>query len=482
MDVLANYKPQDVFKYFENICSIPHGSGKTDGIVEYLLKFAADRGLESYRDNANNVIIRKNGSSGYENADILILQGHHDMVCEKVDGLEFDFEKDGIAPVVDGDWIRTNGTTLGGDNGIAVAMILAILDDNTLPHPPIEALITADEEIGMLGAFAFDCSQLTGHKLINLDSEFEGILMCSCAGGANARSKLPVARENVTGKIVDIWIKGLSGGHSGVEIDKGRANSNVLLARLFHELVKKVNFRIVAMEGGSRETAIAAASNAKVVVDAAKADALCAAVKELGAKYGKEYAAAEPNMTVTAVVGDVQTVSALTAKSTELVHMALVAIPDSVQTMCMDIPGLVQTSTNFGLLKLTDEELTFTNTVRSSITPQKEWIVDKISAIVKLAGGKTEIDGNYPGWAYNPNSVVKDTILAAYEKLFGKQAKVDAVHAGIECGLFADSIPNLDCVSIGPDMGDVHTPREHLSISSTERTYELLKMVLALSK
>lgn len=482
MDVLANYKPQDVFKYFENICSIPHGSGKTDGIVEYLLKFAADRGLESYRDNANNVIIRKKGSSGYENTDVLILQGHHDMVCEKVDGLDFDFEKDSIVPVVDGDWIRTNGTTLGGDNGIAVAMILAILDDNTLPHPPIEALITADEEIGMLGAFAFDCSQLTGHKLINLDSEFEGILMCSCAGGANARSKLPVTRENVAGKIVDIRIKGLSGGHSGVEIDKGRANSNVLLARLFHELAKKVNFRIVTMEGGSRETAIAAASNAKVVVDAAKADALCAAIKELGAEYGKEYAATEPNMTVTVVAGDVQTVSALTAKSTELVHMALVAIPDSVQTMCMDIPGLVQTSTNFGLLKLTDEELTFTNTVRSSITPQKEWIVDKISAIVKLAGGKTEIDGNYPGWAYNPNSVVKDTILAAYEKLFGKQAKVDAVHAGIECGLFADSIPNLDCVSIGPDMGDVHTPREHLSISSTERTYELLKMVLALSK
>jgi dipeptidase D len=267
-----------------------------------------------------------------------------------------------------------------------------------------------------------------------------------------------------------------------VEIDKCRANSNVLMGRLLHEVAPFADYRIVALEGGSRETAIAAASTVTVAVKAAEAEAFCAAVKKLGIGYAKEYATTEPNMTIEVVASKEQTISALTGKSTELVHTVLVALPDSVQAMSVDMPGLVQTSTNFGLLKLNDDELTFANTIRSSITAQKEWIAEKIAAIVTMAGGTTAMDGNYPGWAYNPHSIVKDTILAAYEKLFGKQATVEAVHAGVECGLFADSIPNLDCVSIGPDMGDVHTPREHLSISSTERTYELLKQILADSK
>lgn len=482
MGVLTNYEPKNVFAYFEKICSIPRGSGNTDAIADYLVQFAKDRDLDSYRDAANNIIIRKKGSAGYENADTIILQGHHDMVCEKDQDLDFDFTKDAIVPVVDGDWIRTNGTTLGGDNGIAVAMMLAILDDDTLPHPPIEALITADEEAGMLGAFALDCSQLTGHKLINLDSEYEGVLMCSCAGGVNARSVIPVAREAITGCVVKIQIKDLTSGHSGVEIDKGRANSNALMGRLLHELAKKHDFRIMEMEGGSRDTAIAAATSAQIVTDTDTVDALCATVNALGAGYTKEYATAEPNMSISVTVGRVQSVTALSAKSTEMVHTVLVALPDSVQAMSVDMPGLVQTSTNFGVLKLEGNELKFSNTIRSAITAQKVWIVDKIAAIVKLAGGKTFTDGNYPGWAYNPNSVLKDTILEVYKKQTGKDAAVEAVHAGIECGLFADSIPNLDCVSIGPDMGDVHTPREHLSISSSARTYELLKAVLAASK
>lgn len=482
MGVLTHYEPRDVFSYFEKLCSIPRGSGNTDAVATYLVDFAKEHGLDSYRDAANNVIIRKGGSPGYENADIVILQGHHDMVCEKEDGLDFDFTKDAIQPIVDGDWIRAKGTTLGGDNGIAVAMILAILADDTLPHPPIEALITADEEIGMLGAFALDCSQLKGHKLINLDSEYEGVLMCSCAGGVNVRSTVPVAREAITGTVVDISIKGLTSGHSGVEIDKGRANSNVLMGRLLCELAAKVSFRIVALEGGTRDTAIAAAAVAQVLVEPSKADALCSAVKALGEQYASEYATAEPDMTVAVTISKTDSNYALTAASTEKVCGVLVALPDSVQVMSIDMPGLVQTSTNFGLLKLTENALTFSNTIRSSITAQKEWIVEKITAIVKLAGGTTITDGNYPGWAYNPHSIVKDTILSAYKKLFEKDAAVEAVHAGIECGLFADSIPHLDCVSIGPDMSDVHTPREHLSIASSQRTYELLKFVLAESK
>lgn len=481
MGILTNCNPKSVFKFFEEICSIPHGSGNTDAIASYLIEFADDHGFKSYRDAANNVVIRKPASAGYENSDTIILQGHHDMVCEKDECLSFNFETDPIVPVVDGDWIRTNGTTLGGDNGIAVAMILAILDDDTLAHPPIEAVITADEEIGLIGAFAFDCSKLTGHKLINLDSESEGVLMCSCAGGVNVHSTIPVERELRTGRIIDIKIRGLNSGHSGAEIDKGRANSNVLVGRILNSIsAEPVN--IVKMEGGTRETAIAAVAALKLAVQPERTDKVKTLIDSAAEVFKKEYATTEPNMAIDVVVGDVETASVLSTASTKLVSSVILALPDSVQEMSADIPGLVQTSSNFGILKLNENDLYISNTVRSSMTTQKEWIVSQINAIVTLAGGKCETQGNYPGWAYNPNSVVKDTIIACWEKLSGSKATVEAIHAGVECGLFADSIPDLDCVSIGPTMADVHTPREHLSIASTERTYELLKLVLAESK
>ena len=333
MSVLANYEPKNVFSYFEKLCTIPRGSGNTDGIASYLVSFAEEHGLENYRDAANNVIIRKPASAGYENADTIILQGHHDVVCEKEDGLDFDFTKDAIQPVVDGDWIRAKGTTLGGDNGIAVAMILAILSDDSLAHPPIEALITADEEIGMLGAFALDCSQLKGHKLINLDSEYEGVLMCSCAGGVNVRSTIPVARERITGAVIDIAVKGLTSSHSGVEIDKGRANANVLIGRMLCELAAKENFRLAAQEGGSRETAIAASGSAQIVVEPCKAAEVCEIVQKLGAQYADEYATAEPNMQISALAGETRTVDVLTTAGTEKVWQLLVSLPDSVQAM-----------------------------------------------------------------------------------------------------------------------------------------------------
>lgn len=306
--------------------------------------------------------------------------------------------------------------------------------------------------------------------------------MCSCAGGVNVRSKIPVARESANGAILNITIKGLVSGHSGVEIDKGRANANSLMGRLLCELAAKEDYRLATLDGGSRDTAIAASATAQIVVEDTKAAAVCDIIKALGVQYASEYATAEPNMAVDATCMKTGAISALTAGSTEKVYSVLVALPDSVQAMSVDMSGLVQTSTNFGVMKLEENELTFSNTIRSSITAQKWWIVEKITGIVKLAGGVTVTDGNYPGWAYNPHSVVKDTILAAYKKLFHADATVEAVHAGIECGLFADSIPHLDCVSIGPTMADVHTPREHLSISSSERTFRLLKEVLAQSK
>lgn len=482
MGVLNGLEPRAVFSYFETICGIPHGSGNTGQIADYLVKFAQERGLGWYRDSANNVVITKPASPGYEDADTVILQAHTDMVCEKDPGVEFDFTKDAISLIVEDDILRADGTTLGADDGISVAMILALLDDASLRHPKLEALLTSDEEIGMVGAFAFDCSHLTGHKLINLDSEYEGVLMCSCAGGANAYSTIPVDREEVKLQLVELSIGGLASGHSGVEIDKGRANSNVLMGRLLGTLSEKVPCRLVKLEGGSRETAIAAAATALIGVPEVSAAEAVEIAMACGAVYAREYAAAEPGLCVNAKATEVDTVKALSLESTARVIRVLLALPDSVQAMSMDMPGLVQTSINFGVLQLREDELYCANTVRSSMTTQKMWILDKVKAVVELAGGKTEITGSYPGWSYNPNSVVKDTILRAYKSLFGKEATVEAVHAGIECGLFADSIPNLDCVSIGPNMADVHTPREHVSISSTRRTYELLREVLAQSR
>lgn len=481
MGVLSHLEPQNLFAYFETICGIPHGSGNTGAIVDYCVRFAEERGLTWYRDKADNLLIRKPASPGYEQAETIILQGHTDMVCEKDPGVDFDFQKDGIRLVVEGDTLRADGTTLGGDNGIAVAMCLAILDSRDLPHPPLEVLLTADEEIGMLGAFAFDGSQLTGHRLINLDSEYEGVLMCSCAGGANAYSKLPVRREELALTQVELEISGLTSGHSGVEIDKGRGNSNILMGRMLQGLMHKAPFQLIHLEGGSRETAIASKTTAVLGVNG-DASALLAEAGRWAEILKKEYAATEPSMTVSAKAGPAANAAALTAADTEKVLKVLLALPDSVQAMSADMPGLVQTSLNFGILRLDEGELFLANTVRSSMTTQKEWILERVAAIVTLAGGTTEFSGSYPGWSYNPSSVVKDTILQVYQDLFGKEATVEAVHAGIECGLFADSIPDLDCVSIGPEMADVHTPREHLSISSSARTYQLLCEVLKRSR
>lgn len=482
MNGLTGLQPQRVFQFFESICRIPHGSGNVSALVDYCVQFAEEQGLSWTRDSSNNLVIRKSGSIGYENSDVLILQGHTDMVCEKDTGVEFDFEKDSIVPFVDGDWIRANGTTLGGDNGIAIAMCLALLEDNSLEHPPLEVLFTSDEEVGMLGAFAFDCRNLSGHKLINLDSEREGVLMCSCAGGANVHSIVPIQRESKSLPQITLEISGLKSGHSGVEIDKGRANANVLMTRVLNAIAEKTSCQLAELNGGTRETAIAPKSKAILFVPANEIDMVLHIAASIGESLKKEYASTEPDLTVATEVRPEKEALILTVPCTKRVVQLLLALPDGVQAMSMDMLGLVQTSVNFGVLELHEQELFLSHSVRSSMTTQKKWVLDRVKAAVTLAGGDTDISGNYPGWAYNPSSVVKDTIVNAYRSLFGVDAKIDAVHAGIECGLFADSIEDLDCVSIGPDMEDVHTSRERLSISSVQRTYMLLKKVLKDSK
>lgn len=478
MRAIIDLEPKEVFKYFDELLRIPRGSSKTDKVVAYLLDFAAQHGLEATGDAANNVVIRKPATPGYENADIIILQAHHDMVWEKAEGVDFDFETQPIDAYIDGDVIRARGTTLGGDNGIGVAMILAVLDDDELAHPALECLITADEEIGMLGAFAFDCSQLNGHRMINLDSEFEDVLICSCAGGAMVSGSLPVAHEKMNGALIEISIKNLMGGHSGVEIHKGRANAHVLMTRMLCQLTEQYPCRLYQYDGSAKETAIASNATAVIVADPANTDSIVNAAASFGEVLKTEYEATEPEMLITTTVKDAVDIDALTVADTMKVLDFVNSLPDSVLAMSATMAGLVQTSTNLGVLRLGEKALSFACAVRSSMTTQKRWVISKIASSVTMAGGTYEVQGDYPGWAYNPNSTLKEAILGAYRTLYDQEAAVDAVHAGAECGLFADAIPNIDCVSIGPQMWDVHTPKEHLSIPSTEKTFRILQETL----
>ncbi|MGF6376055.1 dipeptidase D [Clostridiales Family XIII bacterium PM5-7] len=480
--ILSTYNPKDVFAYFEKICSIPHESGNTKAISDYCVDFAKEHDLQWYQDDLNNIIITKEATKGYENADTLILQGHLDMVGEKEKDKVFDFSKDPIEPIVNGDIITANGTTLGADNGIAVAMSLALLADDSLSHPKIEALFTVDEETGMDGAFGLDCSKLTGHKLINLDSEYEGVLMCSCAGGIDANIEVPIQRGSASKSTITIEINNLTSGHSGVEIDKGRANANVLIARLLYGLMKKYEFSLVNLQGGNKATAIAAQSKATIAVDDSAIDKMLEDISAFGAIFKTEYATTEPNMSVAASKESAHDVNPLTMASTKQIVSLLVSIPDAVQEMSVDMPGLVQTSLNFGILALEDDKLKTLNCIRSAMTTQKQMILERLEALAFLAGGTCESGGDYPGWAFRPNSDLRDTICKAYKSITGKDMAVEAVHAGIECGLFADNIKDFDGVSLGPTMGEVHTPKEFLSISSVERTYDLLKAVLKESK
>ena len=478
MGRLSSLKPQKVFEYFEEICKIPRGSGNCAAISNYIIEFAKQRNLECSKDECQNVLVRVPASAGYENFGAVILQGHMDMVCEKEAGIEFDFSRDAIRPYVDGDFIKAEGTTLGGDNGIAIAMMLAIMDDKTLKHPELELLMTVDEETSMAGAFGFDCSCLHGHHLINLDSEYEGILMCSCAGGIDAVCKLPIMRENASGYEVKIKIGGLRGGHSGVEIDKGRANANVLMARTLCELQKEISFKISSYYGGSRVNAISPSAEVTMLIAEADIDLLKEKLGKMQELFTGEYHVADPEVSLTMETLGEGNLPALDEASTKKLISLLISMPDGVQEMSLEMAGLVQTSCNIGAAELKESSLDFTSSIRSCIESKKVALAEKITNVVELAGGKVSLEEDYPGWDYNPSSLLKDTLIEAYRKVCGIEASVEAVHAGIECGIFAAGISDLDCISIGPTMADVHTPQEHLSISSVQRTWDVLLAAL----
>jgi len=476
--LIGNIEPKKVFSIFETICSIPHGSGNTKAISDWCVDFAKARGLEHYQDELNNVIIIKAATPGYENAEPVILQGHIDMVCQSEPELNKDMTKEGLELAVYGDYIHAIGTTLGGDDGIAVAMALAILDSDDIPHPRLEVVLTVDEETGMYGAAGIDLSPLKGKTLINIDSEEEGIFTVSCAGGARANCFLPVERTQTQCESVRILISGLMGGHSGVEIDKGRANANILMGRVLN-MIAPGAFRIVSLEGGSADNAIPFRCEAVVAGDSSE---IIAAVNKADEIFKKEYRNTDPGVCVTAEVQTMADMSLLDAESSQRVCDALMLVPNGIRAMSTDIPGLVETSLNLGIMKLDEGLCRMSFALRSSVGSRKEALKTKLSAAFRVLGGRVEITGDYPAWEFNPDSSLRDLMIEVYRRQYGAEPEVLAIHAGLECGLLSAKIPGLDCVSIGPNMKDIHTTKECMSISSVQRVWKFLLEVLRESK
>lgn len=503
MSVLEGMKPVRVMHYFEEICKIPHGSGNTKQISDYCVAFAKSMGLSYIQDDSNNVIIMKDGSSGREQEEPVIIQGHLDMVCEKEKDVVIDFRTEGLSLEVRDGMLTAKGTTLGGDDGIAIAYALAILESEEISHPPIEAVFTVDEEIGMLGAEAIDCTPLRGKRMLNIDSEDEGIFLVSCAGGATVSCHLPVerAKDDETGEnaIFDanacvkrqLTVTGLVGGHSGMEINKGRGNANQIMGRILYAISKKLTFNLGCVNGGLKDNAIPRECVAVLYVDRKDIGALEETVKLYQKILSDEYAKTDGDVKL--ILEETDSIEdncmnddrngnaasvMMNSDSTKRVIAALENLPGGVKKMSHDIEGLVQTSLNMGILKTKESEVLFEFSARSSVGTEKEALIASMECLMEILGGTVTCAGQYPAWEYKKDSKIRELICSVYEEQTGKQAKVEAIHAGVECGLFAGKIPELDCVAFGPNIYDIHTPKEALELASVERTWDLILTVL----
>ena len=472
---LFGLEPQSVFNYFEDICSIPHGSGNTKRISDYLVSFAKEHGIRYMQDNLNNVILFGEGTCGCENHPPVIIQGHMDMVCEKDADCPINMDTDGLNIAHDGTYVFAKGTTLGGDDGIAIAYALALLADDTIPHPPLEVIITVDEETGMDGATAIDLSSLKGRTMLNIDSEEEGIFTVSCAGGAKVTLSMPITRRAVYGPCVKLKVDGLQGGHSGVDIHKNRANANKVMGELLGRVQKLMPICITKLEGGAKDNAIPRSCEVTFVALGMYIERINEITEQLQKEIREQYD--EPYVTIEGCDVDALGGNALTSECSAKVIGLLNAAPNGVQSWSEDIEGLVQTSLNLGILKLGDS-LRLTWAVRSSVENEKEELLNKLKELSDFYESEYMIRGEYPAWEYKKDSPLRNTMVQVYTKMYGKAPKVVAIHAGLECGLLSEKLPGLDCVSIGPNMKDIHTSREKLEITSTKRTWDFLLEVL----
>lgn len=482
MGVLDGLKPEKVFNFFEDIAGIPHGSGNIRQISDYIVDFAKKRNLKYRQDEKFNVVIFKDGTKGYENLAPVIMQGHMDMVAVKTSDCNKDMTKEGLDLEIDGDWISAKNTSLGGDDGIAISYALAVLDSDELSHPPLEAIFTVDEETGLLGAGFLDVSDLKGKMFINMDSEDEGIFTISCAGGVSVNCILPYKKEKIEASVLKVKLDGFLGGHSGIEIDKGRANTNCELGRILLSAYKNFDIRIISANGGEKDNAIAKRSEADIAVNKGDIAKVKDVIKDTFEEIKAEYSVTEKDMKISVDESNHGMAEVMTKEDTLSVITLLVNMPNGVQKMNPEIDGLVQTSLNLGILKTDDSEVILSYAARSSNDTERDFLVEKLRLLSEYLGGRIDTFGEYPGWKYKSDSKLREIAVKAYEELYKKEPIVEGIHAGLECGIFADKIDGLDAISFGPDMRNVHTTDEVLSISSVERTWKLLLKILEMCK
>lgn len=475
---LQNKDYKNIFYFFEEISKIPRGSGDNQRISDYLVGFAKEHGLKYIQDESLNVIIFKEASKGYENCPPVIIQGHMDMVCEKTPESNHDFSKDPLELIVEGDWLRANNTTLGGDDGIAVAYGLSLLADKDLKSPRLEVVITTDEETGMYGAKALDTSVLSGKYMINVDSEDDDSVLTSCSGGLTGTTTLDLSRTQKEGKKVKVIVTGLKGGHSGAEIHKNRSNANKLMGRFLFDLRNAIGYDVISVEGGSKDNVITRFTIAELVVAENEIKNFEAEVRRIEAVYQSEFVASEPNLRIELEEQEVGKYSVLDPISFEKMLFILVQAPYGVQTMSSQIDGLVETSLNMGILKVMDDTATICFSVRSSVSSAKQAVSDKIEYLSAFLGADYEVRDQYPAWEYRAESKLRNLYSQVYKETTGSDIKIEAIHAGLECGLIYEKIDDIDIISIGPNMHDIHTAQERISVSSSVLVYKMIESTL----
>lgn len=472
--VLSSIAPENVMYYFEQLSSVPRGSGKTDAATRFIIDFAQSNTLKYYSDKLGNVIVYKEASPGRENEKPVIIQGHLDMVWEKENDLDFDFETQGLNLEINGDYISARGTTLGGDDGIAVAMAMALLSDSSISHPPLEVVFTIDEETGMYGAAGIDASVISGRRMLNLDSEEEGTLLVSCAGGARVDINLECKRCVSSLPSFEIKLSGLHGGHSGTEIDKGYANANKVMGEILEYIRKNNTFNIVSISGGTMDNAITRDCSCIISCDSVTeiSTDILSLSESLAIKYVND---SEMKITVNSCN---EKRPAFDKESTSAIITLLNYLPYGVISMSKDVDNLVETSLNPGVLKTVRDTVSITFAVRSCVDSEKYRLIDKIKTIASQSGACTKVYGEYPAWEFVENSPLQQVMTQVYSEMYNTKPRIAAIHAGLECGLFCGKLEGLDCVSLGPDILDIHTPQEKLSISSTRRVWNYLIKVL----
>ena len=473
--VLENLQPEKVFYYFEEISKIPRGSGNEKQISDYMVKFAQSLNLEVKQDEANNIYIRKPATPGYENVPPVILQGHMDMVCEKNKNTEHDFEKEGIKLVVENDFIHAKGTTLGADNGVAIAYQMAVLADDTLEHPAIEALMTTAEETGMDGVANLHPEYLQGKVLLNLDTDIEGEFLVSCAGGAKVHVELPVSYEHApeAHTLYRLTIKGLTGGHSGADIHKERANAHILIGRMLDRIRCKMPLYIASFVGGTKDNVITREAEVSFYISQTHKKVLEELVEEMKEAFQTEYAKQDPGLEVILTTRQ-EEMEVLSLENTAKVIDLLMLLPHGITAYSMQIEGLVESSLNIGVAQLEKEQFHVVLAVRSSVPTKKENMIRKIKCLSQTLGAKVSVNGDYPAWVYAPQSRIRELAVEVFEQMYHKQPKIEAIHAGLECGFILEKIPGIDMIAFGPNAYDIHSPEERVSISSMARVYEYL--------